>query len=56
MIRISGEATANGLGADGSRWHRLFGWTSNRFDALSDDVMGPLLRVRRMLFGRCIIR
>ena len=28
-----------------ARWRRLFARTSRRFDALSDDIMGPLLRV-----------
>ena len=37
--------TADGLGADGARWRALFGWTSERFDALNDDIMGPLLRI-----------
>jgi len=39
------QDTAAGLGPDGSRWRALFGWTSARFDALSEDIMGSLLRV-----------
>ena len=45
VLYRSVEATADGLGADGARWRRLFGRTSANFDALSDDIMGPLLRV-----------
>src|SRR5258705_11716461 len=30
---------------DSARWRRLFGKTSANFDALSEDIMGPLLRV-----------
>ena len=41
------EATADGLGSDGSRWRALFAGPSARFDALSEDIMGPLLRVPR---------
>ena len=37
--------TADGLGSDGRRWRALFGWTSQRFDALAEDIMGPLLRI-----------
>jgi phytoene dehydrogenase-like protein len=37
--------TAAGLGADGSRWQRAFGGPSAGFDTLSQDIMGPLLRV-----------
>ena len=40
-----GRATAAGLGADGRRWRRLFGRTVGGFDALADDIMGPLLRM-----------
>nr|WP_238391543.1 MULTISPECIES: NAD(P)/FAD-dependent oxidoreductase [unclassified Mycolicibacterium] len=39
------ETTAAGLGVDGSRWQMLFGGPSRRFDELSDDIMGPLLRI-----------
>lgn len=37
--------TADGLGADGGRWKALFARTSERFDALAEDIMGPLLRI-----------
>ena len=45
VLYRSVEATADGLGADGARWRRLFGKTSASFDALAEDIMGPLLRV-----------
>ncbi|MEB3032657.1 phytoene desaturase family protein [[Mycobacterium] nativiensis] len=37
--------TAAGLGRDGARWRRLFEGPVARFDALNDDIMGPLLRL-----------
>ena len=39
------DETAERLGRDGPMWSRLFGRTSQRFDVLSDDIMGPLLRL-----------
>jgi phytoene dehydrogenase-like protein len=39
--------TAAGLGGDGSRWRRTFGYPVSHFDTLSNDIMGPLLRVPR---------
>ena len=45
VLYRSVEATADGLGTDGARWRRLFGKTSASFDALAEDIMGPLLRV-----------
>ncbi|GCB01060.1 NAD(P)/FAD-dependent oxidoreductase [Mycolicibacterium sp. NCC-Tsukiji] len=45
------ETTAAGLGVDGARWQLLFGGPSRRFDALSEDIMGPLLRVPRHPLG-----
>ncbi len=45
VLRRSIEGTAAGLGADGPRWRLAFGRPSARFDALSQDIMGPLLRV-----------
>ncbi|NMN95855.1 phytoene desaturase family protein [Antrihabitans stalactiti] len=41
------EDTAAGLGRDGTRWRRIFAGPSARFDALSTDIMGPVLRVPR---------
>jgi phytoene dehydrogenase-like protein len=45
LLWRSVEDTAAGLGADGARWKALFGGPSARFDTLSKDIMGPLLRV-----------
>src|SRR5437660_4068775 len=45
VLYRSVEATANGLGADRRRWQKLFDWPSTRFDALAEDIMGPLLRL-----------
>jgi phytoene dehydrogenase-like protein len=39
------DATAHGLGADGPRWRGLFGRPSRNFDLLTEDIMGPLLRL-----------
>jgi phytoene dehydrogenase-like protein len=44
LLRRSVVDTATGLGRDGTRWRRAFGRPSERFDALSEDIMGPLLR------------
>ena len=45
VLHRSVEQTAAGLGRDGRRWLRAFGYPASRFDALSEDIMGPLLRV-----------
>ena len=39
------DDTADGLGSDGPRWRSIFGKPSATFDVLSEDIMGPLLRV-----------
>jgi phytoene dehydrogenase-like protein len=39
--------TVEGLGEDGRTWRRLFGSPSKGFDALSEDIMRPLLHVPR---------
>jgi phytoene dehydrogenase-like protein len=44
LYRSVGQ-TADGMGRDGKRWRLLFERPSRKFDALSDDIMGPLLRV-----------
>ncbi|MFE7797621.1 phytoene desaturase family protein [Nocardia sp. NPDC057440] len=44
VLRRSVSATAAGLGRDGARWQLAFGRPSARFDALAEDIMGPLLR------------
>jgi len=45
VLYRSVEQTAAGLGGDGSRWRLAFGRPSARFDALSEDIMRPLLRL-----------
>ena len=45
VLHRSVEQTAAGLGRDGSRWRLAFGYPASEFDALSEDIMGPLLRV-----------
>jgi phytoene dehydrogenase-like protein len=45
VLHRSVEQTAAGLGRDGSRWQRTFGYPASRFDALNEDIMGPLLRI-----------
>lgn len=47
VLYKSVEATIDGLGEDRSRWRRLFCWSSSRFDALSEDIMHPLVGVPR---------
>ena len=44
VLYRSVEHTAAGLGRDGSRWSLAFGYPAARFDALSEDIMRPLLR------------
>lgn len=39
--------TAAGLGADGSLWRLLFDSPAKAYDVLSEDILGPLLRVPR---------
>ena len=46
MVR-SLEATAEGLGADGARWKRLFGGPAASFDSLLGDLMQPMLHFPR---------
>jgi phytoene dehydrogenase-like protein len=41
------ERTATGLGSAGAAWKRLFGASAARFDALSEDIMRPLLHLPR---------
>lgn len=45
VLYRSVDRTAAGLGSDERRWHALFDRPVARFDALNDDIMGPLLRV-----------
>lgn len=41
------EATAAGLGEDGATWRRTFRRQSGRFDALTGDILRPVLHVPR---------
>ena len=45
VLRRSLDETVAGLGVDGVRWRAAFGAPSEKFDALAEDIMGPLLRV-----------
>jgi phytoene dehydrogenase-like protein len=41
------EDTAAGLGEDGRTWERVFGGPARGFEALSEDIMRPILHVPR---------
>jgi phytoene dehydrogenase-like protein len=45
VLYRSVEQTAAGLGRDGGRWRALFAHNESRYDTLSDDILGPLLRI-----------
>lgn len=45
LLWRSVERTADGLGADGSEWKRLFGRTARNFDALAEDVLRPAIHM-----------
>ncbi|PPJ34216.1 FAD-dependent oxidoreductase [Nocardia nova] len=45
VLYRSVERTAAGLGRDESRWRLIFDRPVRRYDALSEDIMRPLLRV-----------
>lgn len=45
LLYRSVDTTADGLGVDGARWRAAFARPAARFDALTEDIMGPLLRV-----------
>src|ERR1700722_6949252 len=45
VLHRSVEQTAAGLGRDGPRWQPAFGYPAAKFDALSEDIMRPLLRL-----------
>ena len=49
-ISRSVDETARGLGEDGPAWRRLFGPLAADWDALSGDLLGPLLRWPRHPF------
>ncbi|MER6901855.1 NAD(P)/FAD-dependent oxidoreductase, partial [Amycolatopsis sp. NPDC000740] len=54
VLRRSVSATAAGLGPDERRWSALFSASAQNYDALSEDILGPLLRVPKhpLLLGR----
>ncbi|GAA4394961.1 phytoene desaturase family protein [Tsukamurella soli] len=45
VLHRSVEQTATGLGADAGLWRTLFAGPSAGFDALGEDIMGPLVRI-----------
>ncbi|MET8871303.1 NAD(P)/FAD-dependent oxidoreductase [Nocardia sp. NPDC004604] len=45
VLHRSVEETAAGLGRDGARWRLAFDRPVARYDALAQDIMGPLLRM-----------
>ncbi|WP_330256779.1 NAD(P)/FAD-dependent oxidoreductase [Nocardia sp. NBC_00565] len=45
VLQRSVEDTAAGLGRDGARWQLAFGRPVAQYDALAEDIMGPLLRM-----------
>src|SRR5690606_12012452 len=47
VLHRSVEETARGLGPDGEAWRRLFRRPASWYDELSDDILGPLVRVPR---------
>ena len=47
VLRRSLEDTARGLGEDGASWRRLFRSSSESFEALSDDLLRPVLHLPR---------
>ncbi|MFI6730571.1 NAD(P)/FAD-dependent oxidoreductase [Streptomyces sp. R-74717] len=47
VLRRSVAETAAGLGTDGRRWQWLFDGPSAAYDTLSNDILGPLLRMPR---------
>ncbi|HET6870056.1 MAG TPA: NAD(P)/FAD-dependent oxidoreductase [Solirubrobacteraceae bacterium] len=50
MLR-SIDATAQALGADGPAWRRTYGASAAAFDALSDDLLRPVIHVPRHPLG-----
>lgn len=47
LIHRSIDETADGLGTDGPRWHRMFGDIARNFDILAADLMRPIANVPR---------
>jgi phytoene dehydrogenase-like protein len=56
VLHRSVTDTAAGLAGDGPRWRALFSAPAARFDTLTDDIMGPLLRVPRSPAHPCPVR
>lgn len=54
VLRRGVGATADGLGADAATWRSIYGPFEGRLGPLTDDLLGPLLRVPRhpLLTGR----
>jgi len=47
VLYRSVDETARGLGVDGRRWEQLFAAPTAAYDTLSEDILGPLLRIPR---------
>lgn len=47
LLTRSVDNTADGLGADAGAWRRLFARRAERFDALTADILRPVLHVPR---------
>lgn len=47
VLYQSVDRTAEALGRDGSRWRALFAHNVSRYEALSEDILGPLLHLPR---------
>lgn len=45
LLHQSIDITAAGLGADGTRWRRLFGDLARHFDDLGEDLLRPIVNV-----------
>ncbi|WP_328529431.1 NAD(P)/FAD-dependent oxidoreductase [Nocardioides sp. NBC_00368] len=50
LLHRSVEETAAGLGADEQRWQQVFGPVVRGFDAITDHILGPILRPPRHPF------
>lgn len=51
VLHRSVESTAAGLGPDAWRWRALFAGNVGRYDALTDDILRPLLHLPRHPFA-----
>ncbi|MFE6506137.1 phytoene desaturase family protein [Nocardioides sp. NPDC057767] len=50
LLHRSVEETGAGLGVDGQRWQQVFGPVVRGFDAITDHILGPILRPPRHPF------